>query len=190
MSGDKVLGMAGHREAANSRWIQVQLEGAVERALKAGFSAFVTGGSEGTEVVFAQTVVNKRIELGVPCRLEVRLPYAGYSWRGMETLAPLLEEQDRVLHMDEELTAQGKRAHADKGVASVGKLFERTSTIIADSAAMVVVLDGRPHGMTAHTFNEARKRGVPVYWINPTMMEAQWLNVRTNRWGKGGRGTR
>jgi hypothetical protein len=108
---------------------------------------------------------------GLPSGIAVMatLPYQGF-WQFYKEKSPELREELETIEPQLDVVL---RLH--HGPYHVDKIHSRNRHIVNESDVIVAVFDGRKSGGTFSTLKYARKKGKPVFWINPASRTEQWV---------------
>lgn len=161
------IGFTGHRDIpadakANGLEVASLLANALNRAFVAGARWFASGGAPGWDAEFLKQACSLRdqhADAGV--LVGAYIPFPTY-WHKWPISAGLISSLDFI----------GK---VNQGDYKVWKMHARNQFIVDESDAIVAVYDGRKSGGTYQTLKYARKKKVPVYWINPTNATCRWV---------------
>lgn len=124
---------------------------AIQNAIKNDFTTFLSGGSMGPDVWFAETVYMLK-GIYPQIWLQFILPYEAQAnrwpehWR--ERYLDILEKADDVVYLSQQYTPTC--------------VYERNKALIDRSALLLAVYDGISAGRTKHTINYAEKHNVEV----------------------------
>ena len=128
------------------------LEAAIEQALTQGFSRFISGYAEGVDLLFAELVIRAR-ERHPGITLEAALPYRA-------RLARLRQSQSTKA-----LIAAAEKVYIACEAYSPSSFHIRNHYMVAESARIIAVHDGRATGGTAATLRYAQAKGKDIQEI-------------------------
>lgn len=176
---EKALCFTGHRYIRQEQkaWAINALVAAIERAAEGGYNWFWSGGASGADWWFTQAVS----EL-VACSGYSRFPDGianglALPFKGFLNYYAKKKDDDKIYIKNHLLPGVDIITTVSEGDYSPGKLFARNDWLVAESDAMVSVYDGRKKGGTHYTLGKARKRGIPILWLNPVTKEEIWINT-------------
>lgn len=135
--------------------LQAKLRDACVSAIDAGHTRFICGFAQGSDLLFAQTVVNLQAEypnITLDAALPFPAPHLRYLRADMLDYARLLPRCDVVT----EVFPRMRR----------GCYLLRNDFILDQSTLLLAVFDGKPGG-TAYTVGQARRRGMRTVLIPP-----------------------
>lgn len=151
---------------------------ALTRAAANDFDTVIMTPRRGPELEMAETILEK-----ADLDLIVVLPYENYgivykewSKEDRARLGSVLDRCKEVVYADEWMYRNKRRSSWDKGVHSWGKVGEAAELIVDLGDAAIFSYGGRAWGTTYLAFAYARENEKPVYWINPVMKQAKWIN--------------
>ena len=133
--------VTGHRTIPPERYAEVkaQLQREIQKAIRDGYTHFISGFAQGADLLFAQLVAEYK-----PCyaiTLEAAIPYAGRMKTADETFRRLIGSCDKVSVLSVEY-------HPG--------CYQKRNRYMVDAAARVLaVYDGRSTGGTASTVRYA-----------------------------------
>lgn len=162
---DKRICFTGHRPAKIAHaqdWITKQLIEAVDRAIKAGYTDFISGGALGVDQLAARIVTDcdqARLVIAEPFDREAFM--GRWSHRQRESYYNLLRFASEVVTVE-------------PGDYAAWKYQKRNEWMVDRSAAVIAVWDGSDGG-THNTVSYAMETGKPIYWIDPKQKETSWL---------------
>ena len=148
----KTCCVTGHRDITMEKreYVEAALRREVEAAIQDGYTCFISGFAEGTDLIFAAAVAEaKRNHDGL--FLEAAIPYAGR-----------LKTKDKKFH--ELLSAcDGVKVISDHYVPSC--YMNRNRYMVSQSQRVIAVYDGRGKGGTLFTLRNAHILGREVRLI-------------------------
>ena len=152
-------------EAETGRWVRYRLRDACQKAVDGGVSEFISGGAQGVDQWAAEIVLE--LKAGNPLiRLVIARPFPSHDAVWPESIRQkyslLLERADEVIDVSPDPYA-------------VWKMMVRNRFMVDRATrAVIAVWDGGSGG-AAHCVQYARKKGRPVFHINPADRTEEWL---------------
>ena len=145
----KVCCVTGHRNIPAERiaYVEQELRREVRAAIEDGYTRFISGFAEGTDLMFA-AIVAEEMEHRPELFLEAAIPYAG-----------CMKTKNRQFHA---------LLHACNGVKVVCEAYapscfmQRNRYMARESQRIIAVYDGRDHGGTLFTLRYAHTLGKEV----------------------------
>lgn len=135
--------------------LKARLREACVAAIDAGHTDFICGFAQGSDLLFAQTVLALQADypnVALHAALPFPAPHLHYARADMLEYARLLPRCDTVTEVF---------PHMRRGC-----YLMRNDYILDQSALLLAVFDGKPGG-TAYTVGQARRRGIPTVLIQP-----------------------
>jgi len=160
------IGFTGHRQYDNEEFVASELAASIERALAAGAKQFAAGAAAGADMLFLNTALDLRDNGDVKwydvkavwvCAF-IPFPQFREGWSTSETA----KRMDMIVKVNE-------------GPYEPWKMHARNHAIVDDSGAMISIYDGRKNGGTYETLKYARRKGVPIFWIDPLNETTKWI---------------
>ena len=147
--------VTGHRDIPPDKlpYVHSQLEAVVFQAVADGYTRFLCGFAEGTDLLFAQ-IVRALHERDERIRLEAALPCRQRFYRLYE------QEETRALLMACSFISIHSEQYAPYIYA------RRNRYMVLHASRVIAVYDGRPSGGTAATLRFARKQGRQLHLIH------------------------
>lgn len=138
----KVCCVTGHRDIPIDRAVYVEqaLRREVLAAIEDGYTRFISGFAEGTDLMFAAIVAEQK-EYSPNLYLEAALPYAGRIKTKSKQFHDLLRICDEVTVVCQEYTPSC--------------FMQRNRYMAAESQRVIAVYDGRDRGGTLYTMRYA-----------------------------------
>ena len=142
----KTCCITGHRDIPAERmtYVEQQLRQEVLEAIKAGYTRFISGFAEGTDLMFAAIVAEQK-ELHPELFLEAAIPYAGRLKTRNKQFHALLQACDGIKVMCREYTPSC--------------FMQRNRYMVRVSQRVIAVYDGRDRGGTLFTLRYAHTLG-------------------------------
>ncbi len=134
--------------------LRERLKQACLRAIGAGCTRFISGFAEGSDLLFAQAVLELQRDYAVVLEAALPFPNSHSRWG----------EADKALY----LSLLPRCASVYTASQYPGRRFYlmRNDYIVAQSDRLIAVYDGKPGG-TAYTLARAREKGVMIDRIEP-----------------------
>ena len=148
---EKTCCVTGHRiiSAARISYVEQELRREVQTAIDDGYTRFISGFADGTDLIFAAIVAEEK-KRHPELSLEAAIPYAGR-----------LKTRDRRFH--ELLRAcDGIKVVCQTYIPSC--FMQRNRYMAGQAHRVIAVYDGRPTGGTATTVRYAKGKEVRVVW--------------------------
>ena len=147
----KVCCVTGHRiiPAEQLDRIEVELRGLIQRAIDAGYDAFLSGFADGTDLIFARLVLGFQDDY--PVQLEAAIPYAGRLKCNDPEFQTLLTKCIDVSVLNEQYNPSC--------------FFERNRYMVDRANSVIAVYDGRRRGGTYQTIRYAEEVGKQVAFV-------------------------
>ena len=142
----KVCCVTGHRDIPAERmtYVEQQLRREVLAAIEAGYTRFISGFAEGTDLMFAAIVAEQK-KLQPELFLEAAIPYAGRLKTRNKQFHALLQACDGIKVMCREYTPSC--------------FMQRNCYMARESQRVIAVYDGRDRGGTLFTLRYAHTLG-------------------------------
>ncbi len=142
----KVCCVTGHRDIPAERiaYVEQQLRWEVLAAIEAGYTRFISGFAEGTDLMFAAIVAEEK-KLHPELFLEAAIPYAGRLKTRNKQFHALLQACDGIKVMCREYTPSC--------------FMQRNRYMVRESQRVIAVYDGRDRGGTLFTLRYAHTLG-------------------------------
>ena len=138
--------VTGHRNipADKKGYVVAELKKEILAAAEDGYTRFISGFAEGTDLIFAALVIELKAQ-GHPLVLEAAIPYAGRLKSRNPSFREILSLCDKV------------NVLCDKFSHSC--YFVRNRYLVDQSSRVIAVYDGRENGGTSYTIHYASTRG-------------------------------
>lgn len=138
----KVCCVTGHRDIPAERiaYVEQQLRREVLEAIEAGYTRFISGFAEGTDLMFAAIVAEQK-KRHPELFLEAAIPYAGRLKTRNKQFQALLQACDGIKVICQEYTPSC--------------FMQRNRYMVRESQRVIAVYDGRNHGGTLFTMRYA-----------------------------------
>ena len=138
--------ITGHRKikADKMEYVRHELQREIEKALDDGYIWFISGFADGTDIIFAEIVVDLKRQ-GNPLMLEAAIPYTGR-----------LQQIKADSHLNDILSACGEVVVHSPSYHR-GCFMKRNKYTVLQSERVIAVYDGRKYGGTYATINFALK---------------------------------
>lgn len=148
----KVCCVTGHRDIPAERiaYVEQQLRWEVLEAIEAGYTRFISGFAEGTDLMFAAIVAEQK-KLHPELFLEAAIPYTGRLKTRNKQFHALLQACDGIKIMCREYTPSC--------------FMQRNRYMARESQLMIAVYDGRDRGGTLFTMRYAHTLGREILVI-------------------------
>jgi len=130
--------------------VETELRNLIQRAINAGYDAFISGYARGADLIFARLVLEFQAEY--PVQLEATIPYAGRLKSNDPEFQFLLARCNTVTVVSEQYSS--------------GCFFTRNRYLVDRSDAVIAVYDGRQHGGTYQTISYARDSGRKIAFVH------------------------
>lgn len=142
----KTCCITGHRDIPAERmaYVEQQLRREVLEAIEAGYTRFISGFAEGTDLMFAAIVAEQK-KLHPELFLEAAIPYAGRLKTRNKQFHALLQACDGIKIMCREYTPSC--------------FMQRNRYMARESQRVIAVYDGRDRGGTLFTLRYAHTLG-------------------------------
>lgn len=142
----KVCCVTGHRDIPAERiaYVEQQLRREVLEAIEAGYTRFISGFAEGTDLMFA-AIVDEQKKRHPELFLEAAIPYAGRLKTRNKQFHALLQACDGIKVMYRKYTPSC--------------FMQRNRYMARESQRVIAVYDGRDHGGTLFTMRYAHTLG-------------------------------
>lgn len=142
----KTCCVTGHRDIPEEQIDNVKqsLEREVDRAIRDGFTSFLSGFAEGTDLLFAE-IVAERIAENPALQLRAAIPYRGRLEALKET-----EQTKKLLDLCTEIYVAAETYNS-------GVYAKRNRCMVERSERVIAVYDGREKGGTAGTIRLAHR---------------------------------
>lgn len=139
---EKTCCVTGHREIPEDKkaYVIAELEKEIRATVADGYTRFISGFAEGTDLIFAALVIELKAQ-GYPLVLEAALPYRGRLNSDNQDFQKILSLCDRI------------KVLSEKSSRSCYHL--RNRYMVDQSSRVIAVYDGREDGGTAYTINYA-----------------------------------
>ena len=143
---EKMCCVTGHRDIPEEQIDDVKrsLEREVDRAIRDGFTSFLSGFAEGTDLLFAE-IVAERIAENPALQLHAAIPYRGR----LEALKKTERTKKLLDHCTDIYVAAE--------VYNPGVYARRNRYMVEQSERVIAVYDGRETGGTAGTVRLAKR---------------------------------
>lgn len=140
--------VTGHRDipAGKVPFVEAELRKEILLAIEAGYTHFISGFASGTDLIFAEIVVDLKKIFAIT--LEAAIPYPGRMETPDKTFQNLIRYCDAV------------KIHASKYSKSC--YMVRNRYMVDCSSRVIAVYDGRKSGGTAATIRYAHTKGCLV----------------------------
>ena len=144
--------VTGHRDIPAERiaYVEQQLRREVLEAIEAGYTRFISGFAEGTDLMFAAIVAEQK-KLHPELFLEAAIPYAGRLKTRNKQFHALLQVCDGIKIMCREYTPSC--------------FMQRNRYMAWESQQVIAVYDGRDRGGTLFTLRYAHTLGKEIRLI-------------------------
>lgn len=144
--GEKSCCVAGHRDIPADKlpYVEKELRKAVQMAIEDGFTRFISGFAEGTDLLFAAIVAEEK-EKNPGIHLEAAIPYATRVKSKSFLFQKMLASCDFI------------HVLCDKYSPSV--FFVRNRYMVLESDRVIAVYDGREKGGTVFYIRYAHTQG-------------------------------
>ncbi len=138
--------VTGHRDipADKLAYVEAELREAVGAAIRSGYTRFISGFAEGTDLIFASIVTEAKAEYP-NIILEAAIPYASQ-----------LKNKDPFF---QKMIACCSAVHVLCEKYSVNSFFVRNRYMISESDCVIAVYDGREKGGTVFSIRYAYTLG-------------------------------
>lgn len=138
----KVCCVTGHRDIPAERiaYVEQQLRCEVLEAIEAGYTRFISGFAEGTDLMFA-AIVDEQKKRHPELFLEAAIPYAGRLKTRSKLFHTLLQACNGIKVIYPEYTPSC--------------FMQRNRYMVWESQRVIAVYDGRDHGGTLFTMRYA-----------------------------------
>lgn len=163
----KLFFLAGEESAACED-LKARLRDMIRMLVWEGYSHFITGGAQGVDMYAAEIVLELRRQYPWIV-LELAVPYEGqasrWSYQEQARYARIMAQADIVTYVHHSYSKEAA--------------FDRNRYMVDQADLLVAAYNGRPGG-TAMTIDYAKRTGVPVTCIAPTVRREtirQWLPV-------------
>lgn len=145
----KTCCITGHRDIPAERmaYVEQQLRREVLEAIEAGYTRFISGFAEGTDLMFAAIVAEQK-KLHPELFLEAAIPYAGRLKTRNKQFHALLQACDGIKVMCREYTPSC--------------FMQRNRYMARESQRVIAVYDGRDRGGTLFTMRYAHTMGKEI----------------------------
>ena len=142
----KTCCITGHRDIPAERmaYVEQQLRREVLEAIEAGYTRFISGFAEGTDLMFAAIVAEHK-KLYPELFLEAAIPYAGRLKTRSKQFQALLQACDGIKVVCQEYTTSC--------------FMQRNRYMARESQRVISVYDGRDRGGTLFTLRYAHTLG-------------------------------
>lgn len=142
----KVCCVTGHRDIPGERiaYVEQQLRREVLEAIEAGYTRFISGFAEGTDLMFA-AIVDEQKKRHPELFLEAAIPYAGRMKTRNKQFHTLLQACNGIKVICPEYTPSC--------------FMQRNRYMVRESQRVIAVYDGRDHGGTLFTMRYAHTLG-------------------------------
>lgn len=146
---EKTCCVTGHREIPEDKkaYVIAELEKEIRAAVADGYTRFISGFAEGTDLIFAALVIELKAQ-GYPLVLEAALPYRGRLNSDNQDFQKILSLCDRIKVLSEK--------------SSRSCYHIRNRYMVDESSRVIAVYDSRDDGGTAYTINYANVQGQTV----------------------------
>lgn len=146
---EKTCCVTGHQDIPAERitYVEQELRREVRAAIEDGYTRFISGFAEGTDLLFAAIVAEQK-ECNPELFLEAAIPYAGRMKTKNQQFHALLRACNGVKIVCDEY------AHAC--------FMQRNRYMAGESQRVIAVYDGRDHGGTLFTMRCAHTLGKEV----------------------------
>ena len=146
---EKTCCVTGHQDIPAERitYVEQELRREVRAAIEDGYTRFISGFAEGTDLLFAAIVAEQK-ECNPELFLEAAIPYAGRMKTKNQQFHALLRACNGVKIVCDEY------AHAC--------FMQRNRYMAGESQRVIAVYDGRDHGGTLFTMRYAHTLGKEV----------------------------
>lgn len=150
--GEKTCCVTGHREIPEKRiaYVEHELRREILTAIEEGYTRFISGFAEGTDLMFAAIVAEQK-KNHPDLFLEAAIPYAGRVKTKNKKFHELLRACNGVKVMCQEYAPSC--------------FMQRNRYMAGESQRVIAVYDGRDHGGTLFTMRYAHTLGKEVYVI-------------------------
>ena len=141
--------VTGHRDIPAERiaYVEQQLRREVLEAIEAGYTRFISGFAEGTDLTFAAIVAEQK-ERHPELFLEAAIPYAGRLKTRSKQFHTLLPSCDGLKVICQDYTPSC--------------FMQRNRYMVRESQRVIAVYDGRDHGGTLFTMRYAHTLGKEI----------------------------
>ena len=147
--GEKTCCVTGHRDIPVERlaYVEYQLRQEILSAIKDGYTQFISGFAEGTDLIFAAIVAEQKHHYP-NLFLEAAIPYAGRMKTKNHQFHELLQACDGIMTVCEKYTASC--------------FMQRNRHMVRESQRVIAVYDGREKGGTLFTMRYVHTLGKEV----------------------------
>lgn len=149
---EKCCCVSGHRDIPEDKlpYVKEELRKAVKAAIEDGFTRFISGFAEGTDLLFAAIVIEEK-EKNPGLYLEAALPYATH----IETKSPLFQK----------MLAGCDSINVLRDKYSPNVFFIRNRYMVLESDRVIAVYDRREKGGTVFCIRYAHTQGKELHVI-------------------------
>ena len=149
---EKTCCVTGHRDIPEDKkeFVIAELEKEIRAAVADGYTRFISGFAEGTDLIFAALIIELKAQ-GHPLVLEAAIPYAGRLNSADPFFQKILSLCDRIKVLCEK--------------SSRNCYYIRNRYMVDESSRVIAVYDGRKDGGTTYTINYANTQGRTVMVI-------------------------
>lgn len=149
---EKTCCVTGHRDIPKEQiaYVEQELRHQVQEAIKDGYTHFISGFAEGTDLIFASIVAEEE-ERHPNLFLEAAIPYANRLKIKDDTFQTLIQSCDRVMVVREQYIPSC--------------FMQRNRYMVGESQRVIAVYDGREKGGTLYTMRYAHILKREIYVI-------------------------
>lgn len=186
----KKLSVTGHRpkdlfgyDLCQNEYIKLrsEIDKLVEFAYSRNYRIFISGGAQGVDLFFAESVLKLKKEHD-DVQLVMALPFIGQEKMWPQPLQDhyhsILRVADRAFLVDEErymnLENDFTNELQEQSFAT-SKLYARNEWMVDNSDTVLAVWTGKQNGGTYHCVSYAQKWGKPIVHFNPLTYETKAL---------------
>ena len=148
------------------RFVKDELRSVIEKAVKKGFTKFISGGALGVDQWAAEIVIELK-KNNPNLKLTIARPFPSQDGNWIEVskmrYQRILSSADDVVDVSEDpFTAE--------------KMQIRNQWMVDNSSVVIAVWNGKSGG-TGNCMKYARKKGKAVYRINPDNKQSAWISM-------------
>lgn len=149
---EKTCCVTGHRDIPEDKkeYVIAELEKEIRAAVADGYTRFISGFAEGTDLIFAALVIELKAQ-GYPLILEAAIPYRGRLDSGDQDFQKILSLCDRIKVLSEK--------------SSRSCYHIRNRYMVDESSRVIAVYDGREDGGTLYTIDYAKAQGRTIRMV-------------------------
>ena len=142
------------------KWVKKELEEAIDKAIEAGFTTFISGGALGVDQWAAEIIIEKKEKYpNIKLVIAKPFPSQGRKWpaSSRKRFHKICESADVVVDVSPDPYTREK-------------MMRRNQWMVNKSDMVIAVWDGSAGG-TADAVDKAIEAGKPIYRINPKSKE-------------------